>query len=275
MSNSNNIAVRPLEYDTGMVFVPGVSNLDEAKHVLKFFMQSVLDGHIPFTKVIGFKFSTDHGSNLHQRNSRISKFVSCGYTLESIPEVANNMASMIVLNWDESQYMCAYKLLTPSTLSMEKGAIPFVTRRFKEIGDAPQLLGDGARIQGPEQVQFLEEGVTLFHAVNPSVRMDIIVRKDSGYHDMDDTSKVKWLNEDMLSLNSGTESDYFFMNVNYSLNDFVRIIPPMNINDIFMPERHAVGIKVNFYRGMTFDIFSKMWDDMFTHESTRKWARSI
>lgn len=248
--------LRSLSYDNGYVVIPGISNRDEANCVLDVFLCAVLDGHVPVTKVIGFALETPEVKN----NQNSMRFVGSGYTLESVPEIANQLSKLIVLGWDEASNKRFYQL-SGTEASRGDRAIPVVTgpnlTLAPNTADAPHL-------------KFMQDGVQICRFNNSKVIMKVILDTNTGMHDMAGTSRVAFMNDMMESANDSTRSQFFFMNVNFSIIDFIRVIPPKG-GEYFTG--NSVKLKVNFRNGMTFDIFKKMWEDMHTDSQQQRWLK--
>lgn len=248
--------LRSISYDNGFIVIPNISNRADANCVLDIFLCAVLDGHIPVTKIIGFALETPEVKN----NQNTMRFVGSGYTLESVPEIANQLSKLVVLGWDETKDKRVYQL---SGIESTKGsrAIPVVT--------SPSLTLAPNSANAPH-LHFMQDGVQICRFNNSKVIMKVVLSTDTGFHDMADTSRVAWINDRTDNENEGTRSQYFFMNVNFTLIDFVRIIPPKG-SEYFT--NNSVRIKVKFLNGMTPDIFFKMWNDMHEDISQQKWLK--
>lgn len=254
MSNGSNVKVGTIEYVDGCIRFPGVTNLADAKEVLSFFMKSVLDGHVPTTKIVGFL------ANASSANKSISagKFVTTGCTLESVPEIANKLGRHLIQDWNvDDGRVFTIKALGAST--------PGVKEPIVVTTDSP-LKGPGSK-----SCNFVTKGVPLFHATSDTVSLTVVLSTGVGFRDMDTTSRIN-LNCATSSVLNGihNSNEFFFMNVNHSLNDFVRILPPMDINGIC--EGGCLNIGIRFSQGMTPSLFIKHWNGMFTEQCSSAWV---
>lgn len=249
-------ALRSLQYDNGFIVIPGVSSRDDANCVLDIFLSAVLDGHVPITKIIGFALETPEVKN----NQNSMRFVGSGYTLESVPEIANQLGKLIVLGWDATTCKRFYQL-SGTEGSRGDRAIPVVTGPNLVL--APNTA-DGANLH------FMQTGVQICRFNNSKVVMKVVLDKNTGKHDMAATSRIALINDMMGQDIEGTRSQFFFMNANYSLVDSIRIIPPKG-GEYF--SNGSVRIKVKFLNGMTFDIFKQMWEDMHNDATQERWLR--
>ena len=246
--------IRPLSYNNGILSINGITSVDSAVRVFDVFLSAVLDNHIPITKPIGFSLETPNVTG----NKRSMRFIGSGFTLESVPEIANKLSSLIVLGWDKTKDKRVYTISGTGAGRGDK-AIPVKT--------GPELYlepnsADGARLS------FLQTGVDICHINNSRVILKVVLDNNTGFRDMGATSHIRWVNESVFNENSNTESKYFFMNVNFSLIDCVRIIPPAT-NDFY--RNGSVNIRVKFLNGMNFSIFEKMWSDMFEDPKQVQW----
>lgn len=254
MSNNSNIKVGDIEYYNGTIRFPSVTNFSNAKEVLSFFMQSVLDGHVPTTKIIGFL------ANASSADKSISagKFVTTGCTLESVPEIANRLSRHIIKGWNEDNGRI-YKISAP--MSSTQGTAE------------PILVTTDSPLKGPGSTgcEFVTKGVPLFNATSDRVSLTVIVSTNVGFNDMDMTSRVSLDKAGDSVINGIRNSDeFFFMNVYHSLNDYVRILPPTQINDICRDGCLSIGVR--FLHGMTPSMFIEHWKRMFTEKCSEAWV---
>lgn len=249
-------ALRPISYDNGYIVIPNINNKADASRVLDIFLCAVLDGHVPVTKVIGFSLETPEVKN----NQNTMRFIGSGYTLESVPEIANQLSKLIVLGWDITKDKRVYQL---DGVSAPKGAraIPVVT--------GPSLTLAPNTTSSPH-LHFMQDGVQICRFNNNKVIMKVVLSTDTGFHDMADTSRVAWINDCTTNETEETRLQYFFMNVNFSLVDFIRILPPRK-DEYFTG--NSVKIRVKFINGLTPEIFSKMWGDMYEDINQQKWLK--
>lgn len=246
--------LRPLSYSDGVISINNIGSHEDAKRAFEVFLEAVLDNHVPITKPIGFSLEAPVTTG----NRRAMRFIGSGYTLESVPEIANKLSSLIVLGWDKTKDKRVY---TISGMESKRGdhAIPVVT--------GPELYLAPSSADG-EKLSFLQQGVEICRMNNSKVILRVVLATDTGFKDMGYTSHIRWVNESVFNENSNTESKYFFMNVNFSLIDCVRILPPDG------NEFHANGgvhIKVKFLNGMNFYIFEKLWAGMFEDPQQVQW----
>lgn len=248
-------SLRSIHYDSGYVIIPDVSSKAEANRALDVFLSAVLDNHIPMTKIIGFALETPEVRN----NKNSMRFVGSGYTLESVPEIANQLSKLVVLGWDKMPGNSIYQF-TDAVDHKGQKAIPVVT--------GPNLVLSPNSADGTK-LKIMQEGIPICRFNNDKVIMKVILSNDTGFQSMGYTSRRN--NSELCGESRGSNSKFFYMNVNFSMVDFVRIIPPKGIEYF---DGGSVKIRVKFFEGMNFDIFYSMWKDMFDDQHQSSWLNS-
>ena len=258
-------SLRALSYNNGTFQISGIPDAATANRVYDVFLSAVLDGHIPVTKPVGFSLENT-GSAATAKNMR---FVGSGCTCESVPYIASQLGKLIVLGWNPEKHGRVYQVLYPVpeaynvTRNKPKDPIAVVT--------GPDLKLNPGSADG-EELSFMQNGYPICHVNSSAIVLKVILAKSTGFKDMGYTSRTRFENEGYMSTNLNTESSYFYLNVNFSLIDYVRILPPNK--SFYNSASKTVSVDVRFKDGLTPDIFLELWDGMFDDLKCIEWLES-
>ena len=249
-------SLQSLSYDNGVISIKNIPDQDTANQVYDVFLSAVLDGHIPVTKPVGFSLENTASAS----RATNMRFVGSGCTCESVPYIASQLGKLIVLGWDPETDGRVYQVKYPIPSKKTKDPIPVVT--------GPDVYLNPGSADG-KNLQFMQSGVPICRVNGSSVTLKVILSESTGFKDMSYTSRTRFNNDGYIGTNLNTESTYFYLNTNFSLVDYIRILPPQS--RFYNPASKTVSVNVKFNSGLTPEIFLKLWEGMFSNTKCIEW----
>lgn len=186
-------------------------NKSQFNLVHKFMREAVLDRHIFVSKVIGVGVSTGESMKQAAGKTYIARHGSLG---ESYPELTVTLQDKIFMIKDTAKL----------SVNLENGENTLPSATFISKG---------------KEVECLYANPEICRALRPGVILSLQTAYNCGYRSMADNSKA---------LVSQKSSSYFPCNTNFSLAQFVRVLPPMDGNQVI----------IRVYNGMTLDKFREI-----------------
>jgi hypothetical protein len=173
------------EFSNGVMRVSASSkNLSE---IYDLFRISVLDGHIPINKAIGFKlFSSMHMEDV----AAIERHTSC---LENMVELSKNVSKVV--------------FMSPTG---------FVVNSGEKTGNV--TAGSAGFVSDGKPVQVLDSSVYLFNSLEP-LGIRIFAHENTGYHLMSDNVEI------MKKVYKEQSSTFFPLNTEHNLINYLNILP--------------------------------------------------
>lgn len=208
------------------------SNAEQYALYFRFLRQAVLDRHIPHYKVIGVSYVRSDKSLKRLRSFvNIEGNDSVG---ESFPELMLNLQDKIFLLKGEQSGR-----VVPVTCTASTGTLTAPQAEFRN--------------EAQSSVQYLYTNKSVFTVMNDIVIIQLHLQYGVKFHDMAATSKLL------------TKTVFPFY-VDYSLQDYVRILPPMQ------GLRDNV-IRLRYSNGMTKSIFLSILNEWYDSLQVRDFGQ--
>lgn len=255
-----------LKSDGKSVFINGVENVSEARHIYSIVHEALMDSHIPIAKPIGFKLSHSSSSSGGVLKSMHT------YSVETLPEVMTNISKLIIKDWfcTDSHMLLANIYKIPVKVMLPKRgrtSADLWGSTFKE----PVIIDENTVCKYPgndgASYEILNKNQFLFTSLKNGAVLELCVLRSTGYLPMEYAYSKKWETDLTGFFNV---DNIFYFNTDFSLMDFVRI-KPLDIHYSYSERTHTLTLPLKFMNGLTPNDFEALWKRMLEDTSSHNY----